>query len=231
MDIDAEMKLLADPARAEGEKKYLKSDLTHLGVGLPAIRKVAVAAAEGLTRDETLALVGRLWAEPVHESRMAAIEILARNERLLNPGDLGFVEQMIRTSRTWAYVDPMAVKIVGGLLTRNPELATTLDGWVGDDNFWIRRTTLLALLPDIRASHGDLKRLRQRAEALIDEREFFVRKALGWVMRELTKVEPAWVRDWVAANIDRISGVTIREAVRHLPTDDKETLLAAYKSR
>ncbi|MCO6004652.1 DNA alkylation repair protein [Actinoallomurus purpureus] len=226
--ITAELRTLADPARAEQEKRYLKSDLQHVGVPIPVIRKIAVRAAPGLGREQTLALTHELWRRPVHECRMAAVEVLIRNTPLLEAEDLTVAEHMIRESRTWAYVDAIAIKVVGALVARHPPLATTLDLWSADENFWIRRTALLALLPGIRAGDGDLARLSTYGDALIEEREFFIRKALGWVLRELSKKDPDWVTAWVRDRTDRISGITIREAVRHLP--DRDTLLTAYRS-
>lgn len=230
-DIEARLGELADPVRAEQEKRYLKSDLRHLGVGLPALRGVAVAAAKGLDRERTLTLVEELWHEPVHERRMAAIEVLVRNTPLLIAADLSVAERLIRASCTWAYVDTLATKVVGGLVTRYPPLATTLDAWAGDENFWIRRTSLLALLPGIRSGAPDLDRLSRYGDALIEEREFFIRKALGWVLRELAKSDPAWVTAWVRDRVAVVSGVTIREAVRHLPESDRDDLLATYRAR
>ncbi len=228
--IDAALRGQADPVRAEGERRYLKSDLVHLGVSLPKIRKIAVASARGLTREETLALVATLW-NGVHDRRMAAIEVLIHNMRLLEAGDLGAVERLIRDSDTWAYVDALAVKGAGTLVVRYPALARTLDRWVADDDFWIRRTALLALLPGIRAGDGDLTRLSAYGDALIDEKEFFIRKALGWVLRELSKSDPAWVIAWTRPRVGRVSGVTIREVVRRLPEADREALMEAYRAR
>ncbi|MEV5706734.1 DNA alkylation repair protein [Actinoallomurus sp. NPDC052274] len=226
----AELRTLGNPARAEREKCYLKSDLPHLGVPVPAIREVAVRAAAGRDREQTLALARDLWHEPVHESRMAAVEVLVRNWALLKARDLPIIERMIRESHTWAYVDVLAIKIVGALIWRYPRLATTLDLWPGDGNLWIRRTALLALIRGIRTGEADLTRLSEYGDALIEEREFFVRKALGWVLRELSKRDPGWVTSWVRERTDRISGVAFREAVRHLPAEDRESLLAAYRS-
>jgi 3-methyladenine DNA glycosylase AlkD len=228
--IDAALRDLADPVRAEQEKRYLKSELTHLGVPVPAIRKVAVSSARGLSREEALALAADLWREPVHEWRMAAVEVLIRNAPLLTAGDLDTVERLIRESHTWAYVDALAVKVVGALVPRYPPLATTLDRWVRDENFWIRRTALLALLPGIRSGDGDLARLSAYGDALVGEREFFIRKALGWVLRELAKTNPDWVTAWVRDHVTVVSGVTIREAVRHLPEKDREHLLTTYRN-
>jgi 3-methyladenine DNA glycosylase AlkD len=229
--IEASLAEFADPERAVNERRYLKSDLRHLGVGLPAIRKVAVGAARDLSREETLTSVGLLWRAPVHELRVAAVEVLIRNAGLLKAKDLPVAEDMIRDSRTWAYVDALAVKVVARLVWRYPRLAGTLDTWVEDENLWIRRTALLALLPDIRRDTPDLDRVSEYGDKVIEEREFFIRKALGWVLRELAKREPAWVTEWVRSRVATISGVTIREAVRHLPGPDREALLAAYRTR
>ncbi|MDN3357161.1 DNA alkylation repair protein [Actinomadura sp. DC4] len=228
-DVEARLGELADPERAAQEKRYLKSDLRHLGVRLPALREVAIVAATSLDREQTLALVEELWRPPVHERRMAAIEILIRNTPLLTADDLAVAERLIRASHTWAYVDVLAEKVVGGLILRYPPLTATLDAWVRDEDFWIRRTTLLALLPGVRAGDPDLARLTAYGEALVGEREFFIRKALGWVLRELSKSDPAWVTGWVRGHLPVVSGVTFREAVRHLP--DREDLLAAYRTR
>jgi 3-methyladenine DNA glycosylase AlkD len=230
-DLEARLEELADPARAAQEKRYLKSDLHHLGVALPVLRRVAVTAAAGLDREQTLALVAELWQAPVHERRMAAVEILILGTPLLRADDLAVAERLIRASHSWAYVDALAVKVVGGLVARFPRLSADLDGWVRDQNFWIRRTALLALLPGIRAGTPDLGRVSAYGETLVEEREFFIRKALGWVLRELAKSDPAWVTTWVRDHLAVVSGVTIREAVRHLPENDREDLLAAYRAR
>ncbi len=138
---------------------------------------------------------------------------------------------MIRDSPSWVDVDGLADKIVGGLLLAFPETARTLDAWVGDPCLWIRRTSLLALLPGIRAGRPDTARLERYGAALVAEREFFVRKALGWVLRELAKRDSAQVAAWTGAHLAEMSGVTLREAVKYLPEDDAARLRAAYRAR
>jgi len=235
--VEAGLRAQADPVRAVQEKRYLQSDFTHIGVTVPAVRKVAVAAARA-QRDRAgiLALADALWTAtddgtPVHELRMSAIEVLVRGVRLLEPADLRVVERLVRDSRSWVYVDALADKVAGALVLRGPAPVATLDRWAADPYFWIRRTALLALLPGIRGGDADLARLSRYGDMMIDEREFFIRKALGWVLRELAKRDPAWVRGWVAERIAVISGVTFREATRHLPEPDREVLGAAYRAR
>ncbi|GAA2289658.1 DNA alkylation repair protein [Actinomadura luteofluorescens] len=235
--ILAELRAQADPVRAEGEKRYLKSDFVHIGVPVPAVRKVAVAAVRTRPeREQLVALAGTLWdvtdeGRPVHEARMAAIEVLMKRAALLEPRDVGLAERLVRDSASWVYVDQLAEKVVGALVVRHPDLATVLDAWVADPYMWVRRTAMLALLAGVRAGDPDLDRIDRYGDALIGEREFFIRKALGWVLRELSKKDPEWVVAWVEPRVDAISGVTLREALRRLPPEDAARLKAASQRK
>jgi 3-methyladenine DNA glycosylase AlkD len=184
-----------------------------------------------LSHDDLVDLVRRLWEPGVFELRLAGIELLRAYSALLSPADLELVEALLRDSHTWALVDPLATKVAGELVLRTPEAGAVLDRWARDSDFWVRRSALLALLPGIRSGDGDLARLDRYAEAMLAEQEFFVRKAIGWVLRELVRTDPAFVTRWVGARTDRISGVSLREAVRHLPQADRERLLDAYRRR
>src|SRR5687767_2867435 len=114
--IEADLRTLGTEERAVHEKAYLKSDLEHIGVPVPAIRRLTVAAVKDLDRGQTLTLVDELWQAPVHELRMAAIETLIRNVGELERDDLRVAERLIDDSRTWAYVDALAIKVVGHLV-------------------------------------------------------------------------------------------------------------------
>ena len=214
------MRPLASAARAEQEKRYLKSDLDFLGVGVPGIRKVVTEAARcypGLPRDTALAWARALWGEPVHERRMAAIEVLRRSVRTLEPADLSFVEEWVREAHGWAYVDSLAGDIAGTIALRHATAWPLIDSWAVDDDFWVRRSALLTLLPGIRHGQPDRQRFDRYATPMLAEKEFFIRKAIGWVLREAAKKDPAYVAAWTRGHLDHMSGVTFREAVRRLP--------------
>ncbi|MER6812383.1 DNA alkylation repair protein [Spirillospora sp. NPDC000708] len=235
--ILGELRAQADPVRADSEKRYLKSELAHIGVPVPVLRKIAVLAVRVRpARDELLGLVDALWTatddgRPIHEARMSAVEVLAKRVELLVPGDLAVAERLIRDSAGWVMVDQLADRVAGRLIVRYPDLSAVLDAWVRDPDMWIRRASLLALLPGVRAGTPDLDRLTRYGDILIGEKEFFIRKALGWVLRELSKKDPAWVTAWVEAHMADVSGVTFREAVRRLPPPEADRLLTAYKAR
>ena len=229
-DIEARLRAAGQPDRAEGERRYLKSDLEHVGASVPAIRKVAAdvhRARADMAHDELVALVEALWAVPVHERRMAAVELLGFGVGALSVGDAPLLERLVRTSRTWALVDPLAVKVIGVLAERQPAgWDPIVRRWASDDDVWVRRASLLAHLPGLRAGAGDFDRFGALAEALLDDREFFVRKAIGWVLRETGKQRPELVTGWLLPHAARAAGVTVRQAVKHLPERDRRRIIA-----
>jgi 3-methyladenine DNA glycosylase AlkD len=229
--VDSGLRAAGDPERAEQEKRYLKSELEHYGTSVPTTRRVAKAALAGhsLTRhDDLIGVVEALWTRPVHECRAAAVEILELESALLGPDDLALLERLIRESRTWALVDGLAASVAGPLVERHPELGATLDRWAADEDFWVRRSALLALLLPLRQGGGDFERFGRYADAMLEEREFFIRKAIGWVLRDTSRKRPELVYAWLLPRAGRASGVTVREAVRHLPEEQRAEILAAY---
>ncbi len=229
--IDAELRGLADPARAEQEKRYLKSELEHYGAGVPAVRKVARAASRDLDHDEVVGVVEALWSRAVHECRLAAVELLDVHAPLLRPTDLALVERLLRGSRTWALVDGLAANVAGGLVERFPrQTGATLDRWAADDDFWLRRSALLALLRPLRRGEGDFERFSRYADAMLEEREFFIRKAIGWVLRDTSRKRPDLVAAWLEPRAARSSGIIVREAVKHLTEDQRVRILSARGS-
>ncbi|EYF08499.1 DNA alkylation repair protein [Chondromyces apiculatus] len=229
-DIDAALRAAGTEERAAQEKRYLKSALDHVGTTVPEVRAIITRIGRehpGMTHDEVVALAEALWAVPVHERRFAAVELLTLFVDRLGPADLPLLERLLRTSRTWALVDGLAPKVVGPLVERHPELGETLDRWAEDEDFWIRRAALLALLEPLRAGGGDFERFARYADAMLEEKEFFIRKAIGWVLREVGKKRPERVVTWLAPRVTRAAGLTVREAVKHLPEAQQKMLLTA----
>lgn len=198
---------------------------------MPAIRRVtreALRAEQALDHDDTVALVQQLWRSPVHENRMAAVEVLEAQVRLLSAADLPLVEQLVREAKTWALVDGLAASVAGVIAMTDAKAGAVLDGWADDADFWVRRSALLALLPGVRAGSPDLARVARYCDAMLEEKEFFVRKAIGWLLRELGRRDSAWVVEFLQPRAARAAGLTVREAVKWLPEADRARLLAAH---
>ncbi len=232
-EIERALRAAGTPERAAQEQRYLKSSLVHLGASVPAVRKVAAAvrrAHPDLDRAALLALVEDLWPRGIHECRAAAVELLELHaERLLARDLSGVLERLLRESHTWALVDNLAASVAGPLVERFPALGRTLDRWAADEDFWIRRSSLLAELIALREGRGDFDRFARHADAMLDETEFFVRKAIGWVLRDTSRRAPDRVARWLLPRAARASGSTLREATKHLPPKRRAAILAASK--
>jgi alkylated DNA nucleotide flippase Atl1/3-methyladenine DNA glycosylase AlkD len=232
--IAAVLRPLGTARRSAGAKAYLKSDLEFFGVDTPALRREARAwlrAHRGAGRAALTSLVKALWRRPVHELRAFAVELLMARQQLLDAADIELLESLLRRSGTWAYVDPIAIQVAGPLVERHPELGAVLDRWSADPDFWLRRASLLALLRPLARGGGDWRRFVRYADAMLEEREFFVRKAIGWVLREVAKRHPGRVAGYLSARLDRVAGLTLREAVKHLPAADRLRLLPPGRRR
>jgi 3-methyladenine DNA glycosylase AlkD len=232
--IEAELREVATPERAAGQKQYLKSDLEFLGATVPAISRVTRRVKHShpaLEHAGVLQLATTLWKRPIFELRMAAVDVLELYGPVLEPADIGILESMLRQSKTWALVDNLAASVVGALVDRYPGLGADLDRWARDDDFWIRRSALLALLKPLRAGAGDFERFGRYADGMLEETEFFIRKAIGWVLRDTARKRPELVAAWVGPRTHRMSGVTIREAIKRLPPHQAESFLAAYRAK
>jgi 3-methyladenine DNA glycosylase AlkD len=151
--------------------------------------------------------------------------------RGLEPADLAQVEAWVREAHGWAYADSLAADIAGTVALRHPAAWPPIDPWATDEDFWVRRSALLTLLPGIRRGQPDQARFERYATPMLAEREFFIRKAIGWVLREISKKDPAYVAGWTERHLDLMSGVTLREAVRRLPEADAARLRRSYTMR
>jgi 3-methyladenine DNA glycosylase AlkD len=235
VQITAQLRKAGSAQRAASEQNYLKSPLEFSGTTVPAARAIVTSwrrAHPDLTGSRLTGLAAALWQGPVFECKLATVILLADRRALLRPQDGALVEELLRTSGTWALVDSLAGDVMGSMVERFPELLGTLDRWATDDDFWIRRSAMLALLvPLRRGDPAQFERFAGYADAMLGEREFFIRKAIGWVLRETAKRQPDLVAEWLAPRAGRASGVTVREAVKWLPTDQRDALLSAYRSR
>lgn len=228
--IDDELRAAGSPERAVREKAYLKSALDHYGTTMPVMTSIAKAVRPEhpeLDHDDLVALGVSLWSRPVHERRMTAVALFELNSQLLGTEDVPLLERWLRESRTWALVDGIAASVVGPLVERRPELGSVLDRWASDDDFWIRRSALLGLLPGLRQGAGDFERFSRYADSMLDDKEFFIRKAIGWVLRDTARKRPDMVYEWLLPRAPRLSGVTALEAVKPLSGPQRAAVLAA----
>jgi 3-methyladenine DNA glycosylase AlkD len=234
-EISAGLRRAGDSGTAESTKRYLKSDLQHYGVRMPVIRTLVadtVRAHGPLDHPRVMSCARALWRPEVHESRMAAAILLERHVRLLEAEDTALLEELVRDSRTWALVDLLAGSVAGRLLLRKPAAVDTYRRWAAEEHQWIRRSGILAFLVPLGDTEGFPRYwnvFTAAADPLLEDPRFFVRKALGWVLRQASRKHPDEVYDWFLPRVGRSSGVTVREAVRHLDAARREAVLTTYR--
>lgn len=209
----------ADPARAAGAQAYLKSAMPQLGVRVPEVRRIVkaeVAAAPFTSADELRCAVLELFRTATYrEERYAAIDLTASRLVRTDLAMLPVYEEIIRTGAWWDLVDGVEDRLGRLLQAHRGVLTPVLLQWSKDPDFWIRRSSITAQLGA--KTNTDTGLLAAVIEVNLADREFFIRKAIGWALREYAKTDPAWVRQFAAAHADAISPLSRREALRNLP--------------
>ncbi|HEV8656978.1 MAG TPA: DNA alkylation repair protein [Candidatus Limnocylindria bacterium] len=226
------------PARAAAGKAYLKSDLRFYGTTVPDIRRAANDFARehrDLSRAELRKIVDELWSTEVYELRSAGIALLSRHAALLEERDLPWLLGFVRRSRTWAHVDWLAADVVGSVVGESRTALKRLPAWARDENFWVRRTALLAQLRQLSHEGGDFALFARLAAPMLGEREFFIRKAIGWVLREVSKKRPMLTFAFLRDHREEVSGLTLSEGAKYLSAAHRRALRlapeAAWKLR
>ena len=195
----------ADPAKAPEMQRYMKSEMPYLGVQRPG--RVALAR-ELFPATVSLELVLRLWREATfREERYMALALLER--RRPEMAALPVYEELIVTGAWWDYVDAVATGPLGALL---PEVAGTLRAWSVDADMWKRRSSIIAQVK--RRADTDFALLADCIEPNRGDREFFIRKAIGWALRSYAWVDPEAVVAYCETH--ELSGLSRREALKNV---------------
>jgi 3-methyladenine DNA glycosylase AlkD len=216
-----------DPVRAAQQQAYMKSDMPFRGVPLPEVRRITKAALSAHPLVDQAALleaVTTLWdAAAYREERYAALTVLQvpKHRQWRDLTLLPLYEHLVLTGRWWDVVDDLATHAVGELLRAEPDhVAPVIRRWAASDDLWLRRAALDCQVGAKDRTDADLladviKTVNAPPEAL--SRDFFVRKGIGWALRDYARTDPAWVRSFVAEHADQLSPLSIREATKHLP--------------
>lgn len=217
---------VGDSVKAPAMQAYMKSAMPFRGVAAPELRRLLRGLVEihpPPDRASWEATVRVLWDEASYREERYAATALSGHRDAREWQDLDTVplyEHMIVTGAWWDHVDELASRRVGPILRAYPvEMAALLRGWAVDDDLWRRRTAIIAQLGAKDSTDVDLLTDVLTANLLDGgavTRDFFVRKAIGWALRQQARTDPDWVRAYVSANRDRLSPLSVREAMKHL---------------
>ena len=225
-----------NPERAVKEKQYLYSDLKHYG--LPVWKVTAYAKGLKpqilkLPKPQLIQLVKALWSQPSHEEKSLALDVLTLRADNLTIKDVPLIEKLMRESRGWALLDGLIIPLMPFILVKDKTAYRYLKTWIKDKDFWVRRSALLTQLLFFRKGVGGDKNLFFKlAESQFDESwidkvyadtltrsraRFFIRKAIGWTLREMSVKDPESVAEFLKKNKNKMSGLSFKEGSRKLP--------------
>ncbi|WP_341317272.1 DNA alkylation repair protein [Paraburkholderia sp. IMGN_8] len=221
-EIKAALAPHADAQRALAMRAYMRNHFEFIGVPtplrrqaiLPVFKRLPVESAEHL-----LACAHVLWSMPQREYQYAAIDLLARKWKTLGLADIEHLLSIAQRSAWWDSVDPLA-GVVGDVLKaareQAPHAQACMDAALEHESLWVRRIAMIHQLGW--REHTDEERLFGYARSLAAETDFFIRKAIGWALRDYAWHAPDAVSDFLSAARDVISPLTLREAAKHLPS-------------
>jgi 3-methyladenine DNA glycosylase AlkD len=210
----------ADPERAPGMQAYMKSEMPYRGISAPDMRAIAkrvIADHHLASCAEWRAAVLELWrGAHFREERYAAIELLAnrRHKDCRTPEVLPLYEEMITTGAWWDYVDEIAHHVANLLRSHPQEMKPVMRAWSTDKDLWKRRVSIICQISFKRDTDLDL--LYSNIQPNLSERNFFIRKAIGWALRAYAWTDPAEVERYVTQNEARLSGLSKREALKNV---------------
>jgi 3-methyladenine DNA glycosylase AlkD len=209
-----------DPARAEGSRAYLKSEMPLHGVGVAELRRICRQVFADVAFGGSPAFAAEVLAiwrgARFRDERHAAIELTGMREVLpfQTPAALPMYEEMIVTGAWWDLVDTLATHRVGGILRDHPRtMKPMMRAWSRGPDMWKRRTAIISQNKHKQAT--DLELLYACIAPSIDSKEFFLRKAIGWALREVAWWNPEEARRYVAAHPE-LSGLSKREALKNV---------------
>ncbi|HEU5107263.1 MAG TPA: DNA alkylation repair protein [Micromonosporaceae bacterium] len=207
----------ADPERAAPMVAYMRDQFPFLGITSVPRRALSRRVLAGLPPPDEADLVDAAlacWRLPEREYQLFACDWLVRHAKVLGPGFLPTLRTLVTTKPWWDTVDALASGVGGVIVARHPAARSTMDEWLAGDEMWLIRVALLHQLNFREAT--DAAWLFAACAARADHKDFFIRKAIGWALRQYARTDPAAVRDFVAAHHDSLSGLSAREALKHL---------------
>ncbi|MGW1607824.1 DNA alkylation repair protein [Streptomyces sp. NPDC002285] len=207
----------ADPERAAAARAYMKDVAPFLGIPTPDRRALSRAVLKGTPRPDEAdctAIALRCWELPEREYHYFAVDYLRRHVGRCSSGFLPVTRHLVTTVSWWDTVDALAAHVVGGLVGADPKLTADMDAWIADDDLWVARTALLHQLRY--KDHTDTSRLFAYCLRQSGHTDFFIRKAVGWCLREYAKTDPEVVREFLARERGRFAPLSVREALKNI---------------
>ncbi|OKL36908.1 DNA alkylation repair protein [Domibacillus mangrovi] len=201
---------------AEWSKNYLRNQFDFLGIRTPIRRSLTkqFLKDQGLPpKDKLKDVILILWDLPEREYQKAALDILEKTKKQLGPDDMPWLGNLIINKSWWDTVDVLSPHVMGYMFSTYPKLIPQYsEQWIDDENIWLQRAAILYQL--YYKDETDEERLFRYILKRANSDEFFVQKAIGWVLREYAKTRPVNVKSFVSQH--QLKPLSKREALKHL---------------
>lgn len=199
-------------------QKYMKTSMPFYGVKSPIQNEIVSEIKKSFlisNQEEYNAIITHIWELPHREEKYISIKLARKWKKYITLDALNVYEKMIREGEWWDFIDPISVGLIGILLMKNrSKMSHILDKWIEDENLWIRRSAILAHLKH--KENMDQDKLFNYCLQCAHEKEFFIQKAIGWVLREYSKTEPEIVLSFIEDNASVLSNLSKREGMKWL---------------
>ncbi len=205
-----------NPETALGQQIYMKSTMPYWGVKSPELKRICSSIFKNHPPENNEEYIGAILhifhnAEK-REEWYAAVNYALRFNKYISEVNIDVFLELVCISQWWDIVDSVSQNLIGISLINSTQLKKYLRMWINDDNMWVRRTALLAQLKYRENTNFDL--LSELILTVCDEKEFFIRKAIGWALRQYSYTEPERVESFIRENENKLSNLSIREGMK-----------------
>ena len=210
----------ADSLRAKGMSNYMKQNFDFYGISSTERRNIMseyrkeIPLPKIVTGKDLVDFMVLSWGNFPRELQYCALDIGRKYVKLLEMGDIEGIEYLITHKSWWDSVDSLAPYFAASILSRDKTIAMKKsEEWIASGNLWLQRSAVIYQLKQ--KSKTDTEILEHNIMALIDHKDFFIRKAIGWALREYAKTNPEFTLEFVENHKDLLSNLSIREALKH----------------
>ena len=214
MTIFEEFKAAANPDKAVPMRAYMRHQFPFLGIPSPERKKLSRHFLKSITKEPVKwDFIFRCWQAPEREFQYLAKDYLSKLSSTLTTADIPNLRQLVVTKSWWDTVDGLDA-VIGDIALRHPGVNEILLTWSLDDNFWLRRVAINHQLK--RKDKTDTNLLECIIKNNFGQTEFFINKAIGWALRDFSKINPDWVRDFIGKYHDKMAPLSIKEASKYI---------------
>lgn len=216
------LKQSAHEENAQRMAQYMKGYFSFFGIKSTLRRELQKGWWRGQSiqaENELQLIMATLWKLDEREYQYVALDLGKRYKKYFTPASISFIQKLVTTKSWWDTVDAIASHFAGAVVYNYPETGKIMDEWINHENMWIRRTAILHQLNF--KDRTDSNRLFQYCKKQRDEKEFFIRKAIGWALRQYSYIEPKAVIQFVKNNESELSTLSKTEALKALKREGK----------